>query len=720
MSEGVQATGLQDLADRFTEFYRNYYHDEVGELAQRYPQEQRSLYIEAHDLYRWGEMANDHNTVLEEWVANPERMREIAEEGLRLYDLPIDINLERANVRLTDSHGALDSYTVTELQPEDIGDYVALSGQLSRVTGKSPRLDEGVYICQRCGHRITIPQSRTDVQEPHDCPGCERDFVGGVDTSESRYVNQRKIKLEEPIEERSQARGQSVPVYIEGDLCDYGPGETTLPDHAGERATICGQVMVDESQHEGRGGDPETEYWIDAHAIVFDEDDDADVDIETHREEFEALAERDDAMDLVAESLAPSLHAEEGDDLHTVRRAVAAWLFNAYRADPEGAGSKRGDLHMALIGDPGTGKSTLMSSVHDVLPTSEYRSGTGLSKVGLTAAAVQEEFAGQTEWTLQPGILPRADGDHCIIDEVDAIVDEDTKAIHDALEGDQMVKADKAGIKADLPTRAAVLVGGNPSYTRFDPYEPIVEQIDLDPALFDRMDLVYTLQDEVDAERDANKASHSLDAWDGLTQQEAAERTGQATPDDETAVDPAVEPDTLRAWIAYARRNVFPTLTDAVKERLRDFYVEVRDLNDGHKDGDVDAAVPATPRTLEAGIRLSIAIARLHLSETVELEHAERAIELTEEVVGLAFDPDSGEFDAEIVGSGTPKSQRDRIKTVREIVADLEGEEPADVETVLDRAEDGGIERSKAEHELEKLKHQGEAYEPPNGGVRLS
>jgi len=717
MSSAAASSGMQDIVDRFVDFYRNYYHEAIGELAQHYPQEQSSLYIEASDLYRWDQQ------VLRDWTNSPEQFQTYAEEALSLYDLPIDISPFEPTVRLRDSHGTLDQYSVTEIQPEQIGEYVAITGQLSRITGKSPRLDEATYICKRCGTDIHIPQSRTDVQEPHECPGCERQGPFSIDQANSEYINQRKIKLEEPIEERSQARGQSLPAYIEGDLCDYGPGETTLPDHAGEKATICGIVRVDESQHDGRSGSPETEYWIEANAIVFEADDEADVDIEQHREEFEALAARDDAMDLVAESLATSLHAEEGDDLYTARRAVAAWLFNAYRVDPEGAGSKRGDLHMALIGDPGTGKSTLMSSVHDVLPNSEYRSGTGLSKVGLTAAAVQEEFAGQTEWTLQPGILPRADGGHTIIDEVDAIVDEDTKAIHDALEGDQMVKADKAGITADLPTRTAVLVGGNPTYTRFDPYEPIVDQIDLDPALFDRMDLVYTLEDEVDEARDANKAEHTLDAWDDLTAREAAQRQGQTTADaEETAIDPPVEPDVLRAWVAYARRNVFPTPTPEVKDRLREFYVEVRDLNDGHGGDDVDAAVPATPRTLEAGIRTSIAVARVHLSETIELEHAERAIELTEEVVGLSFDPDSGEYDAEIVGSGTPKSQRDRIKSVYAIIEDIEVEydDGAPIETVLDRAEEEGVDRDKAEHEIEKLKQQGELYEPRNRHVRTS
>ncbi|MFP4032402.1 MAG: AAA family ATPase, partial [Desulfococcaceae bacterium] len=215
------------------------------------------------------------------------------------------------------------------------------------------------------------------------------------------------------------------------------------------------------------------------------------------------------------DSIVPNIHADE--KLETFLEASVAWLFNAYRIDPENGPTYRGDLHMGLIGDPGLGKSTILQSLAAIAPKSEFRSGTGLSAVGLTAAAVQEEFAGKTEWTLQPGVLPRANGGHCIIDEVDDVVDEKTKKMHDALEGEQMVKVDKAGIEADLPSRTALFASGNPTDGRFDRYAPIADQIDLDPALFDRMDLVFALQDEVDAERDANKAGHALDAWDDIT-----------------------------------------------------------------------------------------------------------------------------------------------------------------------------------------------------------
>jgi len=368
-------------------------------------------------------------------------------------------------------------------------------------------------------------------------------------------------------------------------------------------------------------------------------------------------------------------------------------------------------LHMCLIGDPGTGKSSLMSYLDHVAPKSEFRSGTGLSEVGLTAAAVREEFAGTTEWTLQPGILPRADGGHCIIDEIDGVVDENTKAIHDALEGDQMVKTDKAGIKADLPTRTALLVGGNPVYTRFNQYEPIPQQIDIDAALFDRMDLVFSLKDDVDAERDASKAEHALEAYDDLSRAEVAEKQGHSVETGGVS-EPEVPAATLRAWVAYARENVFPLLTDGAKEQLKEFYVDVRNLNDGHQSSDEDDPVPATMRTLEAGVRLSVALARLRLSETVETEDVDRAIDLTREVVGLNFDPKSGQFDAD-KHSSKPKSQKERREAVMETVDGADG--PIPMKQIRARADGEGIDPDDSTHDVEHFMGGGAMYEPTTG-----
>ena len=707
MSAAVQGE-TATLTDQFLEFYQTYYRDEIGELAQHYPREQRSLYIEADDLYRYD------RDLLEDWENDPGQIRQYAEEALRLFDLPADVELGNAHVRLTDSEGALETRSIPELNPaDDIGDYVAVRGQVSKVTGTAPRLVEAAYECQRCGTPTYIPQGRNRVQEPHECAGCERQGPWSLTVDESEFVDQRKVQLVELPGERPDVEGESIPVFVEDDLCGYG-GENGLPDRSGEQAVILGKLRVNEGDLQGRNADPETTTWIDAHAIAFESDDYDDVDVEAHRDDFETLADQEDCVDQLADSIAPQILADE--ELDTVFEASVAWLFNAYRIDND-LGSYRGDLHFGLIGDPGRGKSTILSRLNEIAPKSEFRSGTGLSKIGLTAAAVQEEFAGTTEWTLSPGILPRANGGHCIIDEVDDVVDEKTKSMHDALEGDQMVKVDKAGITADLPTRTALLASGNPVHGRFDRHEPMADQIDLDDALIDRMDVLLAVQDIPDPETDAKLADHVLDTWDDASRQELENRGVDIDVPEETAIDPPVPIEVFRAMLVYAREHVFPTLTTAAKEMLKESYIDVRSLNDG-----ADDPVPATPRRLEAGIRLSVGFARAELSETVEPRHVERAIRITKNVVGLNYDPETGKFDAERTGKGTPRSQKERIERIKDIINELcTPEEAASRREVLDAAKEAGMTRSKAADELDKLDRRGEVYHPSGeGSLRCS
>lgn len=718
----MQFKDEETLTDRFLQFYRDYCRENIGRLAQKFPMEDRSLYIEYDDLYRFDQ------DIAHDWLKQPDHFRDHAEAALYDFDLPVDIDLSNgreghsAHVRLTDTREAMERHTVAQISPNNVnvGELVAVSGQLSKVTESKFLLVDAAFECLRCGTMTYIPQTRTTYEEPHECQGCERQGPFRVIFDQSEFVEQRKLKLEQPPSERSGGQGQSLTVYVDDDLCNVG-GENGLPDRAGEQVVIIAKVQLN-AQKEGRGQQsPEFDPWLEGHAIVFDQDDYDDIDIQEHKEIFQEFAAREDAIELCANSIAPELMADE--DLETILEASVAWLFNSYRIDPDGMGQYRGDLHMCVIGDPGLGKSTLLSNLHDLAIKSEYRSGTGLSKVGLTASAVQEEFAGTTQWTLEPGVLPRANGGHCIIDEVDDVVDEKTKAIHDALEGDQMVKMDKAGITADLPTRTALLASGNPKAGRFDKYAPLPGQIDLDPALISRMDLLFAMQDVVIEETDRKKAEHILEAYDEMSRAEVYERGFGSKPDSTETTSRPVPRDVFRAWLAYARENVFPTLSPEAKEVLKNYYVEVRNLNDGHSSEKGDEAIPATPRTLEAGVRLATAFARVELSETVELEHAERAINISRKVVGLNYDPETGEFDQDKNNSGTPKSERDRVKDLREIITQLEANESgAPLDKILKLAADswGKSEDYVLEFFEKKLRRKGEVYEPETDCYRLT
>jgi len=300
---------------------------------------------------------------------------------------------------------------------------------------------------------------------------------------------------------------------------------------------------------------------------------------------------------------------------------------------------------------------------------------------------------------------------------------EDRSAMHEALE-QQSISISKAGINATLKSRCSLLGAANPKYGRFDQYESIGEQIDLEPALISRFDLIFTITDQPDAERDAELASHILQtnyAGELNTHRENVTTSNVTIEEVDGATEkvaPAIDADFLRKYVAYSRRNTFPTMTNEAKQAIETFYVDLRSRGQ-----EEDAPVPVTARKLEALVRLAEASARVRLSDTVEKEDAERVIDIVRtSLKAVGVDPETDQFDADVIETGTSKSQRDRIKNIKHLIEEIETEfdEGAPVEEVLARAEEVGMERGKAEHEIEKLKQRGEVYEPSTDHLRTT
>ncbi|USZ66993.1 helix-turn-helix domain-containing protein [Halorussus salilacus] len=379
--------------------------------------------------------------------------------------------------------------------------------------------------------------------------------------------------------------------------------------------------------------------------------------------------------------------------------------------------------HNYLTNNVVSHNSQMISYVQNIAPRSVYTSGKGSSSAGLTAAAVRDDFGDGQQWTLEAGALVLADKGIAAVDELDKMAPDDRSAMHEGLE-QQKISVSKAGINATLKSRCSLLGAANPKYGRFDQYEPIGEQIDLEPALISRFDLIFTVTDQPDEEHDRRLAEHILQTnYAGQLNTQRTEMSAPNISEEEVRsqteeVAPAIDADLLRKYIAYAKRNCFPTMTDEAMATIEDFYVDLRS-----KGVDEDAPVPVTARQLEALVRLAEASARVRLSDEVEVGDAERAVDITRSCLqDIGVDPETGQFDADVVETGTSKTQRDRIKNIKQLIADIEDEydEGAPIDVVLDRAEDIGMDHSKAEHEIDKLKQKGEVYEPSTDHLRTT
>lgn len=303
---------------------------------------------------------------------------------------------------------------------------------------------------------------------------------------------------------------------------------------------------------------------------------------------------------------------------------------------------------------------------------------------------------------------------HNCIDELDKMNPQDRSAIHEALE-QQRISVAKAGITAVLQARCAVLAAANPKFGRFDEHKYISEQIDLPPTLLSRFDIIFSMIDRPEAEKDRQLAEHILKAHrvgeiakrreEGAVTQEATELEDPYTP--------YFSPDFLRKYVAYAKR-IYPVMNDEAMQIIEKKYLDIRKTGEG-----AGSSVPITPRQLEAIVRLSEAGARLRLSETVEADDAERAVRIVEYWMGKVAG-EEGRFDIDIIQTGISQSQREQIISLRDIINELAGPEGvADYEDIVRVAQDRGIPPAKVDSWLKRWSQEGEIYSPAKNKYKL-
>lgn len=202
-----------------------------------------------------------------------------------------------------------------------------------------------------------------------------------------------------------------------------------------------------------------------------------------------------------------------------------------------------------------------------------------------------------------------ADGGVVCIDEFDKMRPSDRVAIHEAME-QQTISIAKAGITTILNSRTSVLAAANPVYGRYDDLKHAAEQIDFQSSILSRFDSIFIVRDQREESADKAIAAHVVN----LHMQRGSVLT-------ETEVDI----DDLRKYLCYAKMKVFPRLSEEAAHMLQDLYVSDRMAAKEQQISRKTTGIPITVRQLEAIIRLSESIAKMHLIPIVTRQHVEEA-----------------------------------------------------------------------------------------------
>jgi len=676
---------MQDLIEKFVQFFRETYYNDLLSVAREYP-DKKSVLVDYTVLDKFDTELSDS------LLKDPEETLRAASDAISELDLGVEgeYNIKVWVENIPASH----NISIRNLRSEHIEKFIAIDGVVKSATDVRPEAVRAIFECPECKKEITVPQFGKSMQLPYACdnPTCGR--RGKFKTLRVDLVNAQRVGVQEPPENIvGGEQPAQLYIHLTEDLVNPLERKKTTP---GNRVKMYG--ILRKSPVITRTGTQTNRYdlYLDANYVIatekeFEEIELSDKDIS----EIKKMAKDKNIYTRLIKSLAPSIYGYE-----FIKEAILLQLFGGVNKEQPDGTKIRGNIHIFLVGDPGVAKSQLLWYVSRLAPKGRFVSGKKASGVGLTAAVVKDEFAGG--WMLEAGALILANNGVASVDEFDKMTDDDRSAMLEAME-QGTVSIAKAGIVTTLRANTSVLAAANPKYGRFDRYKLITEQINLSPVILSRFDLMFAIQDIPSRERDQTLSEHVLKSIRNPK-----------------AIKPEFSNDFLRKYIAYAKINIKPKLGKEAKDLIQNFYVTWRSKYVGETG---DTTVPLTPRQLEALVRISEASAKVRLDSNVKAEDAQRAIRLLEHSLReIGTEPETGKIDIDRIVTGTSSVQRSRIYTMLTIIDDLTQKvgKAVPVEDILNNAQERGIEQLAALELIEKLKEKGDLYEPKPGFLQKS
>ena len=573
------------------EYVNTYHSDELEELIELNQQSKINIDYEPFNKYLISETGKDFwENKIYKFVSSFEEYYNLdntAKNHISFKFINVPENVELHQLDATYNH-----------------EFISCKAMIKNITDIRVDLKEAVYECQGCMKQVVVNVTDSkNIKIPTECPDCNHKQMNLLKDS-SHYRNYRLVKLEEPLELRKGGSTREFKGYMQ----DY----LASPYHnlkAGDVVDITGEFKVETRQQ--YGGKDDFEFMINLHNISPVDDAFEDYRLtEDDKEQILELSKRDDIYELLTNTLAPEIHGHE-----TVKQGLILQLLEGNRPSDDCMKSESMDRwtsHILLIGDPGIGKSQLVSAVNKRAPKCINISGTNTSQAGLTTSAVKDELTGT--WTMEAGGVVLADTGLLCIDEFDKLSASAQKSLNEPME-QLSVSSAKAGLVQTMTARTSILAVANPKYSRFKDDKSFKEQLDIAESTLSRFDLIFALTDSINEIKDKELATALL---------------SNSSKDDELEV---LSDDCFKKYITYMKANCFPVLTDEVIDMLSEFYVTVRQEASKSYEGK-----PITARDLKSLERLTIARAKCEGRDYTELSDAEEAIRIyTESLESLGL-----------------------------------------------------------------------------------
>ncbi|TDH67646.1 hypothetical protein CCR75_000394 [Bremia lactucae] len=532
---------------------------------------------------------------------------------------------------------------ISAIRSNDVKQLIQIAGTVVR-TGMIKMIEmEKEYQCcnAQCGHRFLVksdPEQGNVLEIPRDLIDlqklCPSDSMGGtscggkkpcrstqflpIGGADSSVVSDHQVIK---IQEQASKLGvgsipRSIAVVLEDDVVD------TVK--AGDQVVVVGTLMRTwKPCFQGVRCNLET--FINANSIQIKNASTAQVmvteELRAEFVQFWAKHQHDPirGRNEIVASICPKVHG-----LFFIKLAIALTVIGGVSYVDESGMKTRGEPHMLLIGDPGTGKSQFLRFTAELSPRSVLTTGIGTTSAGLTCTAVKDGG----EWMLEAGALVLADRGVCCIDEFSSIRSNDRTSIHEAME-QQTLSVAKAGLVCKLNARTTIFAVTNPK-GRYDPTADISANTNIASPLLSRFDLILMLLDRTNPSWDHAVSSFILNqAVDtNITCKEGDERDAKESVFNSiNSQGPASLPvdselwtiPKLQAYICYVKEKYHPQISRGAMLILQRYY-QIQRASDSR------SAARTTIRLLESLSRLAQAHARLVCHSDVAIMDAVLAV----------------------------------------------------------------------------------------------
>jgi len=299
-------------------------------------------------------------------------------------------------------------------------------------------------------------------------------------------------------------------------------------------------------------------------------------------EEFKAL----DKTELI-KSFAPHIR-----NMYLLKEALLLACLGGVEKD-----KFRGDINILMVGDPGLAKTQLLNFAVTINQKSDYASGNSASGAGLFGGI--DKTPDGTHYA-KAGAAVMCNGGILAIDEMDKMNPDDRVYAHEVMESQTFTLRKIVRVKWEV--KISILAAANPKKSRWNPELTINENVNLPESLMSRFGLIFLVRDIPVKSEDLAIAEHIEKVIKG-------------------EVESNLTVEQMMKFINYAKK-LKPKPTDEANEKITKWWIDLRQVDQA------DGSLQVNTRDLQDIHRISQAYAKLDLSETVTVDHANRAIKM--------------------------------------------------------------------------------------------